>query len=108
MVYAKLARILVFGLIEPPRMKREWRGTKLRVGRGVLGSMRTCLPEPVWRYVNEQATRSGKLRADMSEKQRRKIRVEAELDRDGYLASESYDALKHDLSLFGSEERGNE
>jgi len=106
-VYSKIGRIVLVGFIEMP-YPREWKGTKLHVKRGVLGSKHYILPTGFGDYFIHKAKRLIAVQQSMSENQRKKIDETYRKDLDRAADSETMKAMDYDVSLFGNNAFTNE
>jgi len=98
-VYSKMGRIVLIGFIEMPN-PRQWKGTKLHVKKGVLGSKYYTLPAGFGDYFINKAKRLAKLEKSMSAKQQRKIEESYSKDLDRAARSETIKAMDQDVKLF--------
>ena len=99
--YAKMGRFLLFGFITMKHSHR-WKGTKLRVRRGLFGQRRVVLPADIKDYLFGCARRMANSYSKISERQRGKIHKSFEKDLDRAVHSETFRAMHADVSLFGS------
>jgi hypothetical protein len=106
-VYSKMGRIVLVGFIEMPR-PREWKGTKLHVKEGVLGSTHYILPSGFGDYFMNKAKRLITIQKSMSEKQRKTIDESYRRDSDRASSSETLKAMDYDVILFGDSAFSNE
>lgn len=100
-VYSKMGRIVLIGFIEMPN-PRQWKGTKLHVKNGVLGSKHYTLPAGFGDYFINKAKRLAKLEKSISAKQQRKIEESYSKDLDRAERSETIKAMDQDVKLFGN------
>jgi len=101
-VYSKIGRIVLIGFIEMPN-PREWKGSKLHVKNGVLGSKHYTFPAGFGDYFIDKAKRLIKIQGSMSKNQKRKIDKTYRRDSDRAANSESMKATDYDVNLFGED-----
>jgi len=99
-VYSKMGRIVLVGFIEMPH-RQDWKGTKLHVKKGVLGSKHYKIPSGFGDYFTRKAERLIHIQKSMSEKQRRKIDETYRKDLNRAANSETMKAMDYDVFLFG-------
>jgi len=99
-VYSKIGRIVLVGFIDMP-YPRQWKGTKLHVKSGLLGSKHYSLPAEFGEYFMNKARRLAELNKSMSPKQKQKIEDTYRKDLDRAISSETLKAMGHDVALFG-------
>ena len=107
-VYAKLVKIALFGLVQVPHPE-FWSGGHVQAQGGELGTGDYQLPEEILEYMNYRAEAARGCMEEMSEEQHAKI-VQATLADGGYHLSEAFRAIAADVGLFGSRafKRGQE
>ena len=101
-VYSKMGRIVIIGFIEIPN-PRQWRGSKLHVKKGVLGSKHYTIPAEFGDYFIDKAKRMKKIQKSISNNQKRKIDKTYRRDLDRAAHSETMKALGYDVNLFGQD-----
>jgi hypothetical protein len=100
--YAKLCRVAVFGIVRA-RRPREWKGTKLHVREGALGSRDVHLPGFLSKYWNSRADLIGESLATLSPRQQSKIAsVFASTPLEVLAQSEAFRAMSADVRLSGN------
>lgn len=100
-VYIKLPYVLVIGFIHIKRPD-DWRGAKVHVKNGVLGSEEYLIPEFVIDHLIEKAERSDEIKDKFSDKQNEKIVNAVRNNVERVRSSGTLDALKGDVSLHGN------
>lgn len=102
-VHAKLCRLVMVGFlrVETPR---KWKGTKLHVKTGRVGSPEYHIPASLIQYWNDQANKMGQaLYGGMSERQRQKVADALQrLPPEQVAGSEVFRALRTDIRFTGS------
>jgi len=106
-VYIKMGRILLVGFIEVPH-PRDWKGTKLHVKSGILGSKHYILPSGFGDYFINKAKRLIAIQKSMSERQKNRINETYRKDLDRAGRSETIEAMDYDVILFGDSAFTNE
>jgi len=102
-IYAKMGRILLFGLVQKYAASR-WKCTKLHVNSGSIMIPKTYhLPLEILGFMNEQADRAASSLASLSDKQKEIIREAALQDIDRIADSDIFLAMQHDLMCSGEE-----
>ncbi len=98
-IYTKMGRITLLGFIgiEDPR---HWVGTKIHVGRGVIGGS-INVPDLLLDYMKERATAELHEQNKISKKQKEVIKKTYKKDPDRAVMSETLKALDHDVLMFG-------
>ncbi len=99
-VYIKLPYLLIIGFIKIDR-PNDWKGTKVHVKSGILGSDEYVVPEFIFDHLIEKAERSDKIKDNISDKQTTKIEKTARNNIDRVISSGSLDALKGDINIHG-------
>jgi hypothetical protein len=99
-VYSKMGRIILVGFID--MQAYQWKGTKLHIKKGVLGSMHYSLPAGFGSYFVDRARKAAQKQAAMSPNQKRKIEKSYRKDIDRAINSESLKAMDYDVRLFGN------
>jgi hypothetical protein len=98
-IYTKMGRITLLGFIGI-KHPQHWLGTKIHVRRGVIGgSIR--LPVQFLDYMRERALTELHEQDRISKKQYEVISRTYRKDRDRAVKSETFQALDHDVRLFG-------
>lgn len=99
-VYTKMCKLVLFGFIQPPS-PRIWKGTKLHVKHGAIGSTHYVVPENILEYFNHRASMAGKALAKISQKQADKINniILDQIDEVSY--SEVFRAMSRDVAFSG-------
>lgn len=100
-IYSKMGRIVIVGFIEMSH-PRQWKGTKLHVKKGMLGSNRYILPEHFGEYLMSRARRLQEINKSRSPKQKRKIEESYKKHTERAIKSESMKAMDYDVKLFGN------
>lgn len=99
-VYAKMGRVMLLGTIQEPHPRR-WRGTKLHVRGGSVGSKKYVTPFALDEYLNYRANKVGEAWESLSEQQAQKIRYLQTERRAQFINSEVFQAIKQDVLLSG-------
>ncbi|MFZ5763407.1 MAG: hypothetical protein ACOY8P_10835 [Thermodesulfobacteriota bacterium] len=99
-VYSKMGRIVLIGFIEISHPQR-WKGTKLHVKKGVLGSKHYSLPAEFGEYFLSKARRLAEINKSMSGKQKQKIEDTYRKNINRAISSETLKAIDYDVKLFG-------
>ncbi len=99
-VYVKMCKLLLFGFIEINR-KDIWKGTKLRVNKGNLRSLKYQVPVWLNEYIGQRATIVHEVQAGMSQRQHEKIGDAYRENIESLESSEIMKALEQDYILFG-------
>ena len=101
-VYSKMARLLVFGIL---RMDKpgEWRGSRMHLLRGTFGGAKTYhLPAWMPSYWNTQAASYEAALGSLSTRQKEKIaQLKSSTDPDVLAKSGAFRAFRSDYELFG-------
>jgi hypothetical protein len=100
-VYSKMGRIVLIGFIDMPSY--QWKGTKLHVNNGVLGSRHYSLPDKFGEYFVNKARRLAEINDSISPNQKRNIDKSYRKDLDKATNSESFKALDYDVKMFGND-----
>ena len=107
MIFAKLGRIFLFGLIPAGRPSRQWaEATRVRVARGTIqlrGYIR--LPPAIMAFVNDRADLAQRHMAAMSPEQHAKVAANLERQATINPEAELFQAWARDIELFGSPSR---
>lgn len=98
-VYAKLCRLLIVGFIRMPD-RSEWRGTSIQYGDGSI-EMAQHVPGLFGKYMMEKAGQMDRVHADISEKQKAKLRKIVADNPDRVAESGGFKAMIEDVRLFG-------
>lgn len=101
-VYSKMGRIVLIGFIEMPH-PWQWKGTKLHVKKGVLGSKHYSLPAEFGEYFVNKARRLAEINNSISSNQKQKIEQSYKKDIDRAIKSESLKAMDYDVKMFGKD-----
>jgi hypothetical protein len=102
-IYAKMGRILLFGLVQKYAANR-WKGTKLHVNSGSIMIPTTySIPTEILEFINEQADKAASSLATLSDKQKGIIREAILQDIDRFADSDIFLAMQHDLLCSGNE-----
>jgi len=101
-VYAKIGRILLFGLVQKYAANR-WKGTKLHVNSGSITPATYSIPTEILEFINERANKVASSLASLSDKQRGKIREAILQDIDSFADSDIFLAMQRDLMCSGEE-----
>lgn len=99
-IYSKLGRFIIVGFIEEPD-PRQWKGTKVHVNKGIVKPQQYTIPGQFEKYLQGKASRMTKSHSQISKKQRKKIDETLMKDPDRVANSESFNAMSHDVKLFG-------
>lgn len=99
-VFAKMGRVMLLGTIQEPRPK-HWKGTKLHVRKGAIGSKRYVIPFDLSEYLNYRANKTGAAFYAISEKQENKIRSMQQENPEIFLGSEIFQAIQQDVIIAG-------
>ena len=99
-VYCKLPKMAFFGFIHMAK-PREWEGTKLHVKHGEFGQQRIVIPQAVGNYMMDQADKMSGSLSEISDKQNAVIEKAMMKDIEKTANSASFDAMRHDVRLFG-------
>jgi hypothetical protein len=99
-VYVKMLKLVLLGFIEPPNAN-EWRGGKLRVRNGEVGSRKRRWPHDFFLYINSQAQAWHAAMDSLSDTQKRKIDELVKDAGEDLYATESYRAWAADFAMFG-------
>jgi hypothetical protein len=100
--FAKLSKFLILGFIEL-RNPKEWLGTKVHVRHGYIGTGNYVVPHQFGDYLSAQAQKFAAIHGDISESQRAKIDSSMRANIERVARSASFQAMSHDVGLFGSE-----
>ena len=98
-VYSKMGRIVLIGFID--MLPHQWKGTKLHVESGVLGSKHYSLPAEFGEYFVNRARSVSKINDSISPNQKRKIEETYKKDIGRAIKSETFKAMDHDVKMFG-------
>jgi len=99
-VYAKMGRILLFGLVQKYAANR-WKRTKLHVNSGSIVPTTYCIPTEILEFINERANESARSLASLSDKQRKVIRESILQNIDGFAESDIFLAMQSDVMCSG-------
>lgn len=101
-VYTKMMRLLVVGFIHMPRPRR-WINTKVNLKRGTIGGPRNYeVPGNFGDFLMQKAREAQELHGKLSDKQKRKIQSDFMVNIDRAMESDVFEAMRHDVRLFGS------
>lgn len=95
-VYAKLGRIILFGLIQEP-YPDWWSRTKIHSRKGLIGGRKFVIPTGIDEYIVYKANRLGVAYEAMSERQQEIVRQVQESQE--YSKSQIFDAFIQDFLL---------
>ncbi len=98
LTFAKLGRILLFGLVEPPRRLVGW---KIRVRKGYIAPKTMRMPYGIGVYIRDQADRCAASYASLSDKQKTVAQSGAERAADENM--ESFRAMQSDVMHTGAD-----
>lgn len=98
-VYSKMGRIVLIGFID--MLPHQWKGTKLHVESGVLGSKHYSLPAEFGEYFVNRARSVSKINDSISPNQKRKFEETYKKDIGRAIKSETFKAMDHDVKMFG-------
>jgi hypothetical protein len=99
-VYAKLCKLILVGFVQMPN-PREWVGTRVAMKHGVIRPDRRDTPSGFGQFLADRARKMAASQATMSARQKRKIWTTMRADVDRAAASESFEAMSQDVSMFG-------
>lgn len=99
-VYSKMCKAMLIGFVEIPDPK-HWKGTKIHIKHGMLGSKHYYLPSNFGEYILDRTRRVRSIQETMSSRQKEKIDKAYRADPDHAVRSESFEALEQDVFLFG-------
>lgn len=102
--YTKMGRLILIGIIHFPSSKK-WRGTKVHVRSGSVGSEVYEIDQIIMDIVDHRATKAGKTLAQMSPRQKRVVKQAMELNAEAYANSEHALAAANDFRLRGDAAR---
>lgn len=98
-VYSKMGHIVLIGFID--MHSHQWKGTKLHVKKGVLGSMRYSLPAVIGDYFMDRAKKVSEIKDSISSNQKRKIDESYKKNMDRAINSGTFKAMDYDVEMFG-------
>jgi hypothetical protein len=98
--FTKMNRIAIFGFIEM-KERNKWRGTKVHLKKGVVGTTNYFIPEYVLRYLSNRANEIAASFGRTSAKQSAKITESIMNDPVRAANSEVFRAMAQDVALFG-------
>jgi len=101
-VYSKMGRIVLVGFIQISHPER-WKGTKLHLRKGILGTGHYSLPSNFGDYLIKRARDLKKYQSSLSQEQKQKIAESYAKEKEKGINSESFKAMEHDANLFGRE-----
>lgn len=102
MVYTKMARFALFGIIQGSTKK--WRGTKLHVNQGsIIRKTTYCLPDTIMQYINDKANEAAKALASVSDVQKEKIQKAIHDNADKIIETDSFRAIQADVYHSGKD-----
>ncbi len=102
---SKLGPLVVIGFIKV-EAPNEWRGSKVHVVHGVVQPSRYEIPGVVLDYLLHGARGFEEANRKISETQAAKIRESVERDPERVANSDSFEAMLHDMELFGEQAFG--
>jgi hypothetical protein len=100
--YAKMCRFVLIGFIIDPK-PAHWRGTKLHVRRGQIGTRQYAIPETLMTYIDGKANEAARGLSALSQGQTRVIKEMFRTRRGHILNSEISRAMARDVALSGRE-----
>jgi hypothetical protein len=100
MTYAKLGKVVVFGLLDT-RGSKEWKGTRLHVKRGSLNARRVRIPGGLLPYLNDKADRTQRSLESISDRQRTKVDASIWKSPERVANSLAFEAMIRDVELSG-------
>ena len=98
-MFTKMGRMALFGFIEITYLRR-WKGTKVHVREGHVGG-NISVPSQVLEYLADCARKVGEQYSSISPRQKEIIADTLRRDPDRAAASETFEAMDHDVRLFG-------
>ena len=101
-VYSKFGPFVLVGFIYA-KTQNEWRGTKIHVRHGEFSPRDYQLPAGFFDYLVGQANKFAMLHEKLSDRQREKIDSAARSNIDRVAKSASFEAMCHDVEMFGGE-----
>lgn len=97
-VYAKLGRLLLFGLIED-KYRNQWMGTKLDVEKGIIKEPANyTVSANILNYIGEKANQTATIALKISPRQLDKVSQMVEENLDKVATSEFVRGLIHDIA----------
>lgn len=99
--YTKLGRLAIFGFIQMED-RNKWRGTKIHLKRGKIGSAACYIPQYLLQYLSDRADHIAASIGAISEKQSTKITEAIVKDPAKAVSSEVVQAVARDVTLFGN------
>lgn len=100
-IFTKMGRMALFGFIGMKHLGR-WKGTKIHVDHGHIGG-NIAVPSQLLDYLKERARVVQQEYDGISPKQKEIIAETLKRDPGRTAASETFEALDHDVRLFGQE-----
>src|SRR5439155_17206906 len=100
--FAKMGRLILFGMVGDDPVT-GWRGTKIHVREGVLGSDRYEVPMGVLEYITERVHELTEKMRSISPRQKQVIDRTFRNDLDRFAGSELFTAIERDVGMFGEE-----
>lgn len=99
--YTKLGRLAIFGFIQM-KDRSKWKGTKIHLKKGKVGSTTYYIPQYLLRYLSDRANQIAASFGAISEKQSAKVTEAIMKDPDKAVSSEVFRAVARDVTLFGN------
>lgn len=99
LTYAKLGKILIFGIIDD--RSREWKGTRLKIKRGDFNERWARLPGSLLPYLNERAERAKFSLESLSSRQRAKAQAPIWETPERVANSLAFEAMIRDVEVSG-------
>lgn len=100
-VYSKILAFMFFGFINVNR-PREWRGTKLGFGGGVIGGREMKIPGFVYNeFLVPKAKSAQSAQSARSFRRDQRIAEDFRRDPDKIVSSKTFEAFEHDFRLSG-------
>lgn len=96
----KMSKHFVFGFVDVQNPK-QWVGTKVHANSGIVGQGKFVLPRQLADYLRTEAERFATVYSSISETQQSKINAKMWNDIDRVAKSGSFEAMRHDVNLFG-------
>ena len=98
-VFVKLCKLIFVGFIQM-KYPQEWINTRIEA-TGVIQPGYSGVPTMFGTFLAEHARHMGELQAQISEKQKAKILASAMADAERSANSDSFEAMRYDLAMFG-------
>ncbi len=97
-VYTKLSRVILVGFLRQPNL-RFWRGGKIHVRKGIVGSAGYGVPTEFLEYINDKANHAGEAFSNLSPKQSLSVEQRIIQKGDVFMESETFRAMSQDEKL---------